>query len=91
MEPVAETIETPVGVMRTPLHPGWPGKLARCSTNEELFALVDVNGFIDPDALNEVLARRLYGEYFRWKQKQGPATTTKPHLSMRPDGAPRVE
>ena len=73
MKAKAETIETPVGRLRAPLHPGWPRKLAGCATELDLFALVEVGGFVDPDALNEVLARKAYGRYVAWKSARQEA------------------
>ena len=57
---------TPVGYWPAPMHPGFAAKLAKCETNEDLFALCG-RGLMDPDAFNEILARRLVPEYERWR------------------------
>ena len=71
MNPVAKTIDTPVGIYPAPLHPGFAKQLSLCQTNEDLFKLVcgpTGSGFVNPDALNEVFARYLYSEYLVWKK-----------------------
>ena len=65
----AKTIWTPCGTMSAPFNPNFGKILENCKTNEDLFALVDVNGFIDSDALNEVCARDLYNDYQNWKRR----------------------
>lgn len=66
----ATTISTPVGTMKAPLHPRWEDKLEKCTSNVELFELVEpVKGFIDPDAINEVDARGLLEECKEWHSK----------------------
>lgn len=69
MKSLAKTIKTPVGTYAAPLHPGFEEKLAKCSSDQDLFGMVETNGFIDPDAFNEVRARGLYDEYKKWKQE----------------------
>ena len=69
MELVAKTIDTPVGVYPAPLNPAFFKELKKCKTNEDLFKLVEPNGFINPDALNEVKARELLGEYQDWRKE----------------------
>lgn len=69
MEVKAKSIDTPIGRLRGPMSPGFAAELAKCNTNEELFELVEHNGFINPDAINEVWARRLGYEYAQWKSK----------------------
>ena len=60
---------TPVGRFAGHMSPAWPTELAKCKSNEDLFALVDT-GFINPDALNEVRARGLYQEFLEWKRRK---------------------
>ena len=68
MKVEARSIKTPIGYYLSPLNPSFVKELEECQTNEDLFKLVDVNGFINPDAFNEVNARNLYGDYCRWKK-----------------------
>lgn len=63
-------VKTPVGIFRGPLSPKFEDRLKDCRSDEDLFSLVDCRGFIDPDALNEVLARNLYPEYKKWQKKE---------------------
>ena len=37
-------------------------------TDEDLFKLVEENGFINPDAFTELNARGLYNKYQDWKK-----------------------
>lgn len=53
-------IQTPVGIMPFPMNPGHSKKVEKYKTNEDLFSLVEVNGFIDPDALNTIVNKGLY-------------------------------
>jgi len=66
----AKFIITPVGFFPAPLHPAFPDELANCETNIDLFELVEQNGFVNPDALNEVEIRNLYPEYVDWKKSK---------------------
>jgi len=66
----ATHVDTPLGPYQAPLAPNWPAKLAQCETEEDLFALVRENGMVNPDALAEVLARGLYGEYLSWTKRE---------------------
>ena len=67
MELVAKTIKTPVGAYPAPLDPYFVTVLAACQNDEDLFQLVETKqGFINPDALNEVEARGLYADYCKW-------------------------
>lgn len=70
MKPVAKTIKTPVGYFPAPFSPAFASKLEQCNSNEDLFALVEEKGFINPDAFNEVNARGLYFEYKKWKDEK---------------------
>jgi hypothetical protein len=67
MEVIAKTIKTPVGIFNAPLNPGFKETMAELNTEEDLFALVDVGGFICPDAFNEVLSRGIFDKYKAWK------------------------
>ena len=69
MKPKAKFIDTPVGRYDAPLNPCFIKKLKECKCNEDLFALVDVDGFIDPDAFNEVISRNIIDKYKTWKDK----------------------
>jgi hypothetical protein len=68
MKPLSKFIKTPVGNFRFPLSPGFIKDLEKCETNEDLFKLVESNGFINPDAFTEIISRRLYYHYKLWKQ-----------------------
>jgi len=46
-----------------PFNPFWRCTVALCATKEEIFEEVEPDGFINPDALNEVTAQGLYTEY----------------------------
>ena len=70
MKPVAKYVKTPVGRFPFPMNPGFKNTLNRCESNEDLFKLVEENGFINPDAFTELNARGLYFEYKKWKQKR---------------------
>lgn len=60
----AKTISTPVGIFPAPLNPHFQTELEKCETKEDLFAIVvETNGFINPDAINEVVVRGWYSEY----------------------------
>lgn len=49
------------------MNPGFRGKLAACSTQEDLFYLCkDESGFVEPDAFGEIRARGLLGAYEDW-------------------------
>jgi len=50
-----------------PFNPFWRHTVAVCRSKEELFEEVEPHGFINPDALNEVTAQGLYGDYLNWK------------------------
>ena len=60
-------METPYGYFPAPMSPAFTTALAKCEKDEDLFALVEENGFINPDAFNEVNARGLYFKYKEWK------------------------
>jgi hypothetical protein len=66
---ITQTV-TPYAIYKGPLSPSWRSDLAKCKSEEDLFALVMPIGFINPDALNEVRARKLYRKYCEWKRKQ---------------------
>ncbi len=68
MKTKAKKIKTPLGFFPAPLSPGFKKQIESFTTNEELFAIVEHNGFINPDAFNEVLARDLYPEYIKYKE-----------------------
>jgi len=70
----SQFIETPVGLRYH--RPGWTETLAKCETDEDLFALVRQNNFIDPDALSEVLHRGLYWDYEEWVHRDEPPAPT---------------
>lgn len=70
MKLVAKSIKTPVGYFASPMNPGFTKTLEKCETNEDLFALVEENGFINPDAFNEINARGLYFDYKKWKESK---------------------
>ncbi len=69
MEVLSKTIETPLGVLKAPLHPKFSDDLKKCDTNQDLFRLVESSpwGHINPDAWNEVEKRGLVGEYKKWR------------------------
>ena len=70
MKAKARFVNTPVGPFKFPLDPAFTRILEKCETNEDLFKLVEVDGFINPDAFTELLARDLIDEYNVWdKQK----------------------
>jgi len=71
MIPKAKMMETPVGMRVAPAHPRFVARLAQCKAREGLFAMVRCAGLVDPDALNEVMFRGLYGEYCQWKRVGG--------------------
>ncbi len=55
--------------MPAPMRPGFAGELAGCESSEDLYSLVEQGPFVDPDALNEVMARGLYADYAEWRQR----------------------
>lgn len=59
-------IQTPAGPMRAPA-----GKAARLAqmNDEELFASVHQNPFVDPFALGEIQRRNKLAAYYRWQQE----------------------
>jgi hypothetical protein len=67
MKPTATHVKTPVGPFPYPMAPGFAKQLEACKTNEDLFALVEENGFINPDAFTELIAMGLTSEYKKWK------------------------
>ena len=67
MKPKAKYVQTPVGNFTFPMNPGFSKTLQNCKTNEDLFELIEPNGFINPDAFTELNARGLYHEYKKWK------------------------
>lgn len=70
MKCTAKVMETPIGQIAAPASPQGPKILAPIKTKEDLFALVRNDGFVNPDALTEVCARRWYGEYLAWIRTQ---------------------
>lgn len=70
MEIQAKTISTPAGAFPAPLDPHFANELAKCDTKEDLFQLVETRqGFIVPDAINEVVVRGWYNDYFKWSNE----------------------
>lgn len=72
MKPIQKTAPTPIGNIPAPMSPRFEKDLEKCETNEDLFEIVEDNGFINPDAFNEVCARGLYIDYQQWKKKKFP-------------------
>jgi hypothetical protein len=70
MKPKAKKIKTPLGFFPAPLNPGFKKQIESFTSNEELFQIVEVNGFINPDAFNEIIARDLYPEYIKFKNNK---------------------
>ena len=70
MKPVAEYSSTPIGIFKFPLNSAFLELLDKCETDEDLFKLVEPNGFIDPDAFTELDARGLVSEYEIWKKRK---------------------
>ncbi len=68
MKAKSKTIKTPIGLFSFPMNPGFTQILDNCKSDEDLFKLVEKNGFINPDAFTELNARGLYNEYKKWKQ-----------------------
>lgn len=68
MKAKAKIVKTPAGNFPFPMNPGFKKTLEKCSTNEDLFKLVEDNGFINPDAFTELNARGLYYDYQQWKK-----------------------
>ena len=69
MKAKSKFVKTPVGKFPFPMNPAFSGTLEKCKTNEDLFKLVQENGFINPDAFTELNARGLYFEYKKWKNE----------------------
>lgn len=69
MESKAKKVQTPVGNFPFPMNPAFTKHLDKCKNNEDLFNLVEENGFINPDAFTELSARHLVQEYRNWKSK----------------------
>jgi len=63
-------IKTPVGEYQSPLNPHFKEILSNCNTVEDLFNIVEYQGFIDPDAFNELIVRGLCSQYKEWKNKK---------------------
>lgn len=70
MEAKAKYVKTPVGKFPFPMNPAFSKTLENCKTDEDLFKLVEKNGFINPDAFTELNARGLYHKYQEWKRAQ---------------------
>ncbi|MEE9451047.1 MAG: hypothetical protein V3V72_13440 [Ignavibacteriaceae bacterium] len=70
MKAQTKAVKTPVGLFPFPMNPGFTKQLGNCVTNEDLFKLVEENGFINPDAFTELNSRNLYYEYKNWKQSK---------------------
>ena len=70
MDAKAKTVETPIGDFPFPMDPAFTDHLANCKTDEDLFKLVECNGFINPDAFTEINARGLYFKYKKWKEEE---------------------
>ena len=70
MKPKAKVVQTPFGSMPFPLSPRFLDALSKCQTNEDLFSIVEENGFINPDAFAELSARHLVNDYEKWKEKK---------------------
>ena len=68
MKPKAKVVKTPVGLFPFPMNPAFKDRLKACKTNEDLFQLIEENGFINPDAFAELQARNLVAEYADWKE-----------------------
>lgn len=68
MKITPKIIKTPIGNFKDVLNPHFKEELEKCNTNEDLFALVEYKGFINPDAFQEVISRSLYFEYCKWKK-----------------------
>lgn len=60
-------VDTPAGMFEIP---EWIQQGLDTTGNEELFASLYLNGFINPFVLNEIMARGLYAEYLDWKKAQ---------------------
>ena len=69
MKAKSKTIKTPIGLLKYPMNPGFTQILDNCKSDEDLFKLVEKNGFINPDAFTELNARGLYFEYKKWKNQ----------------------
>lgn len=69
MKAKAQHVQTPVGNFPFPMNPAFSKTLKNCKTNEDLFELVEENGFINPDAFTELTARGLNNEYRIWRDK----------------------
>ncbi len=70
MKAKATHVQTPVGKFPFPMNPGFTKILSECKTDEDLFKLVEPNGFINPDAFTELQARGLYHKYQDWKKSE---------------------
>lgn len=70
MKAKAKFVKTPVGRFPFPMNPGFTSILKDCKIDEDLFRLVEPNGFINPDAFTELNARGLYFKYKEWKSNQ---------------------
>lgn len=66
----AKSIKTPAGYFPAPINPAFTNQLESCQTNEDVFKLVEQDGFINPDAFNEVNKRRFYPDYCKWKEQR---------------------
>jgi len=71
MKAQAKVVKTPVGDIPWPMNPAFSKTLENCKNDEDLFNLVEENGFINPDAFTEVLARGLSCKYKGWKKQKG--------------------
>jgi hypothetical protein len=67
MKAKAQHVKTPVGNFPFPMNPAFSKTLENCTTDEDLFELVEENGFINPDAFTELNARGLYQKYREWR------------------------
>ena len=68
MEAKSKHVETPIGNYPFPMNPLFTETLKNCQTDEDLFKLVEPNGFINPDAFTEIQSRGLYFKYKEWKK-----------------------
>jgi len=69
MKSLAKDIDTSIDKLSFSLNPRFKDKLEKCETKEDLFRLVEENGFVCPDALREVEIRGWYKEYRAWRNR----------------------
>jgi hypothetical protein len=69
MKMLAKIVKTPIGILPAPLNPNFIKKLEKCKNKYDLFKIVVTNGYICPDAFNELETRNLILEWQKYNNE----------------------